>query len=395
MEKKRFAVLGYGTVGKAVCRVWSELADAPLEQGPILVRRAHEPDAFSAYRTDDFAAIESDPTVTVVAEVMGGTDAAWEYSRRALLAGKSVVSSNKALAAARGAELCALAHKMGVSYRFEAAVCGGIPLLAPLTESLASNRVDELYGIFNGTTNYILTAMAREGVSYAEALERAQALGYAEADPTADVQGHDAGRKTALLGSLAFGGRVDYEAMGVCGITEVTPADLELADALGYAVKLLGRARREGAGAYAFVEPHLVPKGAMLAGVSDVMNACVVRTSAAGELMFYGAGAGGRATASAVCADILAAARHTGDCMELSAELLTLLPSEALCSRWYVRCAAQPDRLLAAFLQAQPVYGTGGECAFITPPCTRAALKDRLLAVGQACAWRVLDSGIE
>lgn len=389
MEKKRFAVLGYGTVGKAVCRVWSELSDAPLAQGPILVRRAHEPDEFSAFMTDDFAAIEADPSVAVVAEVMGGTDAAWEYSRRALLAGKSVVSSNKALAAERGAELCALAHRMGVSYRFEAAVCGGIPLLAPLTESLASNRVDELCGIFNGTTNYILTAMEREGVSYAEALSRAQALGYAEADPTADVQGHDAGRKTALLGSLAFGKRVLFEDMSVSGITEITPADLELADALGYGVKLLGRTGRGAAGTYAFVEPHLVPKGAMLGAVSGVMNACVIQASAAGELMFYGPGAGGRATASAVCADILAAARHPGDCMELSGEDAALLPPETIESRWYVRAEAQPDVLLAAFPEAEPVYGASGACAFITGPCLPSALAAGLEAVKGAVAWRV------
>lgn len=389
MEK--FAVLGYGTVGKAICRVWSELADKPLAQGPILVRRAYEPDEFSAYLTDDFAAIEADPDVTVVAEVMGGTDAAWEYSRRALLAGKSVVSSNKALAAERGPELCALAHKMGVSYRFEAAVCGGIPLLAPLTESLAANRVDELCGIFNGTTNYILTAMAREGVSYADALSRAQELGYAEADPTADVAGHDAGRKTALLGSLAFGQRVCFDDLSVSGITEVTAGDLELADALGYGVKLLGRTGRGEGGVYAFVEPHLVPKEAMLSSVSGVMNACVVRTSAAGELMFYGPGAGGRATASAVCADILAAARHKGDCMELSADKAALLPPEEIESRWYVRCAAQPELLLAVFGAVKPVYGASGECAFITEKCRRAALADRLGVVNAACAWRVWE----
>ena len=391
MGKKRFAVLGYGTVGKAVCRVWDELADAPLEQGPILVRRAQEPDAFSGLMTDRFDAIEADPTVTVVAEVMGGTDDAWEYSRRALLAGKSVVSSNKALAAARGAELCALAHRMGVSYRFEAAVCGGVPLLAPLTESLAANRVDELCGIFNGTTNYILTAMRRGGVSYAESLSQAQALGYAEADPTADVQGHDAGRKTALLGSLAFGKSIRYDAMHVAGISEIAPVDLELADALGFSLKLLGRTGRAPEGLYAFVQPHLVPRSALLSSVDGVMNACLIRASAAGELMFYGPGAGGRPTASAVCADILAAARHPGDCMELSAEHAALLPEKKLVSRWYIRAESEPGPLLAAFPSARPVYGTGGGCAFITEPCRRTELGEKLRAANAVRAWRVLD----
>ncbi len=392
MEMKRFAVLGYGTVGRSVCRVWSEFEHAPLMQGPILVRRAHEPDEFSAYMTERFEDIEKDPSITVVAEVMGGTDAAWEYSRRALLAGKSVVSSNKALAAERGAELCALAHRMGVSYRFEAAVCGGIPLLAPLTDSLGANRVDELCGIFNGTTNYILTAMRRDGAAYADALAQAQALGYAEADPTADVEGHDAGRKTALLGSLAFGRRIRFDTMHVAGIPSVTPEDMELADALGYAVKLFGRTGRTAEGIYAYVQPQLVPHDALLASVDGVMNACLVHASAAGEILFYGPGAGGRPTASAVCADILAAVRHPGDCMELSAEHTPLLPEAQLVSRWYVRAEAEPDALLAAFPTAKPVYGSGGSCAFITEPCSRTALGEGLHAIHAGRAWRVWEA---
>ncbi len=391
MKERTFAILGYGTVGKGVARVWSELENAPLAQGPILVRRAHPQDEFASYMTDDFAAIEADPSVRVVAEVMGGTDAAYEYSRRALLAGKSVVSSNKALVAARGAELCALAKRMGVSYLFEASVGGGIPLLRPLTRCLAANRVDELCGILNGTTNYILSAMKQKGQSYTEALADAQALGYAEADPTADVAGHDAGRKTAILASLAFGGRADYEQMSVSGITAVTPADLELAEALGGALKLLGRASRSGAEVYAFVEPHFVPKEKLLSAVEGVMNACQIRGSAVGEVMLYGPGAGMRPTASAVCADLLAAAEHEGDCMSLSSEPLSLGDPQGLASRWYIRAAAAPETILKAFPAARIVYGGSGEAAFLTESMTAAERDGRGAALGIAATYRVLD----
>ncbi len=391
MNKKTFAILGYGTVGKGVARVWSELDDAPLAQGPILVRRAHPADEFSAYMTQDFAAIENDPNVAVVAEVMGGTDAAYDYSRRAILAGKSVVSSNKALVAAHGAELCALAKEKGVSYLFEASVGGGIPLLRPLTQCLAANRVDELCGILNGTTNFILTAMKTQGQSYAEALAEAQALGYAEADPTADVAGHDAGRKTAILASQAFGGRADYEEMSVRGITEITPADLELAQSLGGSIKLLGRAARNETGVFAFVEPHFVPREALLSSVEGVMNACRIVGSAVGEVLLYGPGAGMRPTASAVCADLLAAARHPGDCMELRPEPLTLADPAALESRWFIRAAAEPAELLRAFPEAAPVYGGSGEAGFLSQSLSRRDLDKRLAALPGAAAYRVLD----
>jgi len=388
---KKFAILGYGTVGRAVAEVWSELKDAPLAQGPILVRHAYPADRFAAFLTEDFSVIEKDPDIAVVAEVIGGTDDAYTYSKRALLAGKSVVSSNKALVAAHGAELCALAKEKGVSYRFEAAVAGGIPLLAPLTESLASNRITELCGILNGTTNYILTAMKAEGAAYSDALKTAQELGYAEADPTADVEGHDAGRKTAILASLAFGKNVRYEDLSVQGITKIASADLELADALGCSVKLIGRTGCSKEGLYAFVEPHLIPRDKLLSSVDGVMNACMVRASAANELMFYGPGAGGRPTASAVCSDLLAAAKHPGDCMELSSEPVSLLDADELPSRWYVRCHAEPDVLLGVFPTAHPVYASGGDAGFITDTMPKSALRPMLAGVQAASAWRVLD----
>lgn len=391
MSQKKFAILGFGTVGSGVAEVWSELENAPLTQGPILVRRDYPEGPFSQYLTQDFSAIENNPDVAVVAEVMGGADAAYEYTKRALLAGKSVVSSNKELVAAHGPELVALAREKGVSYLFEASVGGGIPLLRPLTRCLAANRVEELCGILNGTTNFILTAMKSRGMSYADALAEAQALGYAEADPTADVEGHDAGRKTAILASLAFGGRVQFSHMTTRGISALTLDDLELAQSLGYEIKLLGRAARTAEGVFAFVEPHLVPKDKLLASVEGVMNACLLRSSAAGEVMFYGPGAGKRPTASAVCADILAAAEHPGDCMVLSDRALALCAPESLASRWYVRAPAEPDRLLSLYPAAVPVYGKSGECGFITEAMTAAALQPLLEGLNASAAYRVLD----
>ena len=391
MNKKKFAILGYGTVGKGVAEVWSELENAPLDQGPILVRREHPADAFSSFMTMDFAAIENDRSVAVVAEVMGGTDAAYDYTKRALLAGKSVVSSNKALVAAHGAELTALAREKGVSYLFEASVGGGIPLLRPLTRCLAANRVDELCGILNGTTNFILTSMKTQGQSFAEALAVAQELGYAEADPTADVEGHDAGRKTAILASLAFGGCAAFEDMSVQGITKITPADLELARALGFQIKLLGRAARTAEGVFAFVEPHLVPADKLLASVEGVMNACMIRASAVGEVMLYGPGAGKRPTASAVCADLLAAAEHPGDCMAIPADPIVLADPDRLPGRWYIRAKAEPAALFQSFPEARPVYGQSGECGFLSPSMTRSQLQQQLGTLPVSAAYRVLD----
>lgn len=392
---KKFAILGFGTVGSGVAEIWSELEAAPLAQGPILVRRDYPAGPFSPYLTQEFSLIEQDPDIAVVAEVMGGTGAAYEYTKRALRSGKSVVSSNKELVAAHGPELAALAEEMGVSYLFEGSVGGGIPVLRPLTRCLAANRVDELFGILNGTTNFILTSMKTRDMSFAEALAEAQALGYAEADPTADVEGHDAGRKTAILASLAFGGQVSFPAMSTRGISRLTPADLELAKALGYEIKLLGRAVRTEGRIYAFVEPHLVPKDNLLASVEGVMNACLIRGSAVGEVMLYGPGAGKRPTASAVCADILAAVEHPGDCMKLRAEPLSLSDAAELSGRWYVRAPADPASLLALLPEARPVYGQNGECGFITGPMTRQELRPLLEKLGASAAYRVLDGGIE
>lgn len=395
-----FAILGYGVVGKGVAEVMEEekekiaaAAGEPVSLKYILVRHDYPGDPFSDKMVQDFSVIENDPEVRIVAEVIGGTGAARDYSRRALLAGKSVVSSNKELVASFGDELNALARENNVNYLFEGSVGGGIPVLRPIIHCLAANRIDEVFGILNGTTNYILTAMDAEGTGFAEALAAAQALGYAEADPTADVEGHDTCRKTAILADLSFGRFMPVDEIPTQGITKIAGADLELARALGCAIKLLGHAVRTENGCCAFVEPHLIPLEHMLASVSGVMNACVVRGSAVGEVMFYGPGAGSRPTASAVCGDIIDAAQHAAARrdVDLGKPGGVLAPEGAFVSRWYVRAAGSPEEIRQAFPDAAPVYGSTGECGFLTGQMDRHALTDRTAALDCRAAYRVLD----
>ena len=396
----KYAILGYGTVGKGVAEVMAEQREKiaavvgdELELGYILVRHDYPGDPYADKMVTDFAVIENDPAIAVVAEVIGGAGDAYDYTKRALRAGKSVVTSNKELVAMHGAELNRIARKKGVNYLFEGSVGGGIPLLRPLTQCLAANRIDEIFGILNGTTNYILTAMDVQGQSFDAALKTAQELGYAEADPTADVEGIDACRKTAILADLAFGYNMDPTRIPTRGITAVESADQELASALGYSIKLLGRAIRAPGGCCAFVEPHLVPGSHLLASVSGVMNACVVRGSAVGEVMFYGPGAGRRPTASAVAADIVDAAQHLEHRKDtdLGAPGGVLAPADGLASRWYVRSPDEPEHIRKYFPEAEPVYGSSRECGFITEPMDRRSLKKKLGAVKAAAAYRVLE----
>ena len=303
-----------------------------------------------------------------------------------------MVSSNKELVAVHGRELAALAREHRVSYLFEGSVGGGIPLLRPMVRCLAANRIDEVYGILNGTTNYILTAMDTQGRDFADVLAEAQALGYAEADPTADVEGVDACRKTAILADLAFGYNMDPARIPTTGITALTAADLELARTLGYTVKLLGRAMRTEGGCRAFVAPHLIPLEHTLASIGGVMNACTVRGSAVGDVIFCGAGAGRYPTASAVAADVADAVRHRGEPMipDLGQPGGKLAPEADLVSPWYVRADARPEEVGSVFPGAKPVYGSTMECAFITAPMDRRALQSRLVTLGGRAAWRVL-----
>ena len=285
----KVAILGFGTVGSGVAEVLSKNSQgiARRSGGEIQVKYILDvrdfPDSpFKDCFVKDFSIIENDPEVEVVVETIGGAKVALEFTTRALKAGKSVVSSNKELVATHGYELLQLAKANGVSYLFEASVGGGIPILRPLTNCLSANEVEQITGILNGTTNYILTRMIKAGLTFEQALKEAQDNGYAEKDPTADVDGHDACRKICILSALACGQHVYPQQVPTQGIREVTLADVAYADSCGYKIKLLGRCLREPEGKVcAFVAPHLVSCENPLAGVEDVF--CLLYTSDAAD----------------------------------------------------------------------------------------------------------------
>ncbi|HEY2670693.1 MAG TPA: homoserine dehydrogenase [Rugosimonospora sp.] len=317
----RVALLGCGTVGTEVVRLLHEQADdltarvgARLELVGIAVRRLARdrgplPVPAHLFTTDALGLIKRDD-VDVVIEVIGGIEPVRGWLVEALRSGKSVVTANKALLAEDGGTLHDAAAEGGADLYFEAAVAGAIPLLRPLRESLHGDRITRVTGIVNGTTNFILSSMDSSGAGFAEALEEATALGYAEADPTADVEGFDAAAKAAILASLAFHTRVRAGDVYREGITEVTAADVASAKAMGATIKLLCLAERDGDAVSVRVHPAMIPRSHPLAGVGDAFNAVFVEADAAGQLMFYGRGAGGAPTASAVLGDLVAVARH-------------------------------------------------------------------------------------
>ncbi len=324
MENIKAALLGAGTVGTGVIRVFAEngaiiaaRAHAAVTMKTVLVRDVSKPrpelNGFNV--TDSIEDILRDDEISIVVELMGGINPAYDYMRRALMAKKHVVTANKDVVAEYGRELVALAEKNGVRFMFEASVGGGIPIILPLKVSLSANRITEIIGIVNGTTNYMLTKMHETRADFASVLKEAQDLGYAEADPTADVDGLDAARKAAILASLAFGTHVSLKDVHVTGIRGIKPLDIEYAKELGYVIKLLavGRDCREEKGVEVSVHPTFLPKTHPLAAVNGVFNAIFIRGNAVGEAMFYGQGAGSLPTASAVTADIIEVAKGIAD----------------------------------------------------------------------------------
>jgi homoserine dehydrogenase len=315
----RIGVIGHGTVGAAFVKLVKQQADTiaarsgvRLEIARVAVRNTatHAGSLVADVLTQDADFVVSDPTVDLVVELMGGIDEARTLILKALASGKPVVTANKALIATHGAELFAAADKSGIDLLFEAAVCGGIPLIRPLRESLRGEPIRRVLGIVNGTTNYILTKMSEDGASYADALAGAQQLGYAEADPTADVEGLDAAAKISIIASIAFGANVVAGDVYSEGITKITAADIAIAHRLGYAVKLLAIAELEKSSGSVSVRVHpaMVSHHHPLASVRDAFNAVVVDGEASGSLMFYGRGAGGDPTASSVLGDVIDAA---------------------------------------------------------------------------------------
>lgn len=312
------AVMGHGVVGSGVAEILLSHADSISKKAKKQINIKHILDlrdfdglSYSDKFTKDFRKIADDDEVLVVAEVMGGINPAYDYVKECLLKGKSVVTSNKELVAAKGAELLKIAQDNNVNFLFEASVGGGIPVLRPMAQCMAANEMTEIFGILNGTTNFILTKMVKENLSFETALKMAQDLGYAERNPDADVLGHDACRKICILASLGFGKHVYPEQVKATGITEITLEDVDYADKLGYVIKLIGHcAKLSSDKIAASVYPALVPRDNMLSGVNDVYNAVVVKGDATDDVMFYGKGAGKLPTASAVVADIIDCVKH-------------------------------------------------------------------------------------
>lgn len=318
---KKIAVLGCGTVGSGVVEVFyknrqsiQRKAGCPLDIKYIYLRRPRPELPWQDKLCYDFDTILHDPEISIVVEVMGGLHPAGEWIAACLKNNKSVVTANKELIAAQGAQLLALARQHQVNLLFEASVGGGIPIIRPLHQCLGANELDDIQGILNGTTNFILTKMSREGMSFSQALQMAQQLGYAEADPTADVQGLDACRKICILASLAFGSQLYPQLVHCQGITELTPEDVEYARSWGGVIKLIARAHRDPDTQQlsALVAPMFVPHDSQLSTVDDVFNGILVDGDAIGQVLFYGKGAGKLPTASAVISDVIDCAKASG-----------------------------------------------------------------------------------
>ena len=313
----QIAVLGYGTVGSGVVEVIntnhssiSKKAGQEINIKYVLDLRDFPGDPIQEKIVHDYNIILNDPEIKIVVEVMGGVEPAYTFTKQALLAGKSVCTSNKELVARHGAELLEIARERNLNYLFEASCGGGIPIIRPLNSSLTADEIDEITGILNGTTNYILTKMFQEGSEFDQVLKQAQALGYAERNPEADVEGYDACRKIAILSSLAFDQQVDFEDIYTEGITKITAEDIKYAKAMGMTIKLLAYSRKNDKSFYAMVAPFLMGPNDPLYSVNGVFNAIFVHGNVLGDAMFYGSGAGKLPTASAVVSDVIDEAKH-------------------------------------------------------------------------------------
>ncbi len=382
----KVAIMGYGTVGSGVYEVIrtneksiDKKVGQELRIKYVLDLREFPGDPVMEVLTHDFEDIIKDEEVRIVAEVMGGLHPAYEFTRRCLEAGKSVCTSNKELVAEHGAELIQIAKDHQVNYLFEASVGGGIPIIRPLNSSLTADVILEVSGILNGTTNYMLTKMDREGLDYMDVLKEAQDKGYAELHPEADVEGWDACRKIAILTSLASGNQVDLHDIYTEGITKITSEDFLYAKKLNRSIKLLAISRKTGDTYCAMVSPALVHREHPLYVVNDVFNAVFVKGNMLGNSMFYGSGAGKLPTASAVAGDMVDAARHLGKIITLfwDPEKLTLAPMEQMTRRFFIRMKsdAEPEKL---FGDGERIHaGISGEIGFITPVMTEAEFVEK------------------
>jgi len=340
------AVLGYGTVGSGIVEVIKtnqELINKrvgdELNIKYVLDLREFPGDIIENILVHDYDVIINDPEVNIVAEAMGGVEPAYTFAKKAIESGKNFCTSNKELVAKHGPELVELAKKNSVNFLFEASVGGGIPIIRPINESLTPDDVVEVVGILNGTTNYILTKMAKEGSDFDTVLRRAQELGYAEKNPEADVEGYDACRKIAILASLVTGKYVDFEDITTEGITKITDVDFKYAAVLGLSIKIFGKFKVKDGKYFAHVCPVMIDKSHPLYSVEDVKNGILVRGNMVGDVMFYGSGAGKLPTASAIVSDIIEEARHLNETINIiwSDEKLILSDIKDSECRFFVR----------------------------------------------------------
>lgn len=374
------AVLGYGTVGSGVVEVLetnkesiAKKAGKEIRVKYVLDIREFPGQPVEKVLVHDYETIIEDPEVQIVVEVMGGVEPAYSFTKRALEAGKSVCTSNKELVARHGLELLELAEKKNVNYMFEASCGGGIPIIRALIGSLTADEIDEISGILNGTTNYILTEMAESGADFQEVLKDAQDKGYAERNPEADVEGHDACRKIAILSSLAYGAHVSYEKIYTEGITRITVEDMKYAKAMGKSIKLLATSKREGDQFAAMVCPVLIGQENPLYNVNGVFNGIFVHGNMLGDAMFYGSGAGKLPTASAVAADVVDCAKHLEETIMpgWSRKELQLLDKKDVQQKFFVRVSGSVSEKLE---QIEEVFGNvavveagvTGEFGFVT-----------------------------
>ena len=375
------AVLGYGTVGSGVVEVFRQnqekidrCAGDQVRIKYVLDLRDFPEDPVQELIVHDFEKIVSDESVDIVVEVMGGLEPAYTFVKRSLEAGKNVVTSNKALVAAHGAELLKTAKENHVNYLFEASVGGGIPIIRPLVSSLTADEIEEITGILNGTTNYMMTKMFYEGADYDEVLKEAQANGFAERNPEADVEGMDACRKIAILSSIVSGKQVDFRDIYTEGITKITVQDMRYAKQMNAVIKLLATMKRDEEKLEAVVAPFILPAEHPLASVNGVFNAIFVHGNALGDAMFYGSGAGKMPTASAVAADIVEAAKYRNKtiCEYWSGERLELESRLDVKRKFFVRMSgsrtAYEERIRNTFGKVEFVEADGceGEFGFIT-----------------------------
>ena len=383
----KIAVMGYGTIGSGVVEVLrinkekiAKRAGEPVEVKYILDLREFPGDPMEDAIVHDYQTIAKDPEIGIVVETMGGVEPAYTFVKAMLEAGKQVTTSNKNLVAAKGAELIKIAREHGVNFQFEASVGGGIPIIRPLNKCLTADEIEEITGILNGTTNYMLTKMTDEGADFDEVLKDAQAKGYAEKDPTADIEGHDPCRKIAILTSLVAGKQIDFEDIHCEGITKITAVDIKYAKAMDRSIKLLASSKKVGDSYSCLVAPYMLKSTHPLCGVNGVFNGIFVRGNVLGDAMFYGSGAGKLPTASAVVADVVDMVKHqhTNIYIDWSQEKLEIVDYKDSVNAFFVRTSSDKAAVEAAFGNVEYVENVeAGEIGFVTGEMTEAEFEEK------------------